>query len=656
MEHLKRLEELLLLLTTHTKLQRFVTDQDRKVLSRRIAGEGATFLSKVLPRMDKYLLKALSASVSSLPNGSTCVTTTSARENISTACTMELSVPQCAESILRSSQPAEKPGGSSVLGLKDQHGCAYPRLLSTAWAAILNEDGSPKPVSEIDVEAVACIRQISHLFYKLEMPYTTSQEKEVTDAFFNAERDLRSFELCTGENTLLLKRAGAIVHRLLGGVSVEDIIPRHGSGSSACGVKPHKRYESFRFIPRLNRVFPYDKYFYFNQTHVVDEMSKMWEAEVCDPSAKVVFVPKDSRGPRLISAEPREFMFIQQGLMKAMYDKVKTLPEVAGQIDFTDQSRNQEYARQSSIDGRYATLDLKEASDRVSLKLVSQLFPDNWVRALLASRSKCTTLPDGTKVPMAKYAPMGSACCFPVEAICFWAISLAAIGVDRDYLNRLFVNKRKFERGHRLRNGDLRISVFGDDLIVPTEHAQSVMGALESVGLIINRDKSFWRGFFRESCGGDYFNGHNVTPIRCKAIPSDEARARHRTSELFNNLIRKYDYENVGVALQLLFEKWYGPVPVSSRYRTSSDQAKTEGGLYLIGPYTDVPTAYRNRFNRKFQRKEYRIPCIVGIDDKVNADSWSHVLRKTCLRLSRIDVSRVALPKRYRIKYRWIEL
>jgi len=541
----------------------------------------------------------------------------------------------------------ESPG-SAVLGFKNQAGCAYPRFLLRAWAAILNQDGSLRPINEIDVEAVACIRQISNLFYKLEMPYTSEQEDATVQAFLSAEDDVALIDLTSGAMEPLLNRAGKLVRRLLSQSDPRKILPKHGSGSSACGVKPHERYSSFRFIPRLNAEFPYDKYFFYNSTHICDNMDMLLDAEFDEPAAKVVFVPKDSRGPRLISEEPREFMYIQQGLMALMYDTVKHLPAVAGQIDFTDQTRNQEMAKSSSIDGKLATLDLKEASDRVSWKLVAKLFPEPWVRALSASRSQGTVLPDGRYVRLDKFAPMGSACCFPVEAICFWAIALAAMGIDDSYINRLFNNT--------LTEKDISISVFGDDIIVPTEFVPKVIRALESVGLIINRDKSFWEGFFRESCGGDYFNGHNVTPIRCKALPDNDARARHRTCELFNNLIRKYEYEHVGLALQLLFEEWYGPVPVSSRYRNSPDKEKTQRGLYLIGPYTDVPTAYKRRRCNNKQVTVYRIPCILSWDITIPADSWSHVLRKASKRLHLNPVTRAALPKRCRIKYRWTEL
>jgi hypothetical protein len=549
----------------------------------------------------------------------------------------------------RASKGVDTEYPNAVCGFANKAGCNYPRFLYLAWRAILEKDGTPKPSKDIDVDAVACIRQVSHLFYKLELPFTESQINSTIEAFKQAEIDVKGQEeIPYGPTEVLLNRARKIVCRLLAGVNPLSIQPKHGSGSSACGVAPHKRYDSFRYIKRLDAVYPYDEYFYFNKSHLVDELYKLADAEEAEPPAKVVLVPKDSRGPRLISEEPREFMYIQQGLMKAMYDRVNGLPAIRGQIGFTDQTRNQRLARLGSRYGTYATLDLKEASDRVSWKLVQTLFPPNWIKALGATRSLATKLPNGELISLSKFAPMGSACCFPVESICFWSIALAACGCDDAYINRLYQN--------RLTAKDISISVFGDDIIVPTRFYEKVTGALEAVGLIVNSAKSFSVGSFRESCGGDYVYGQPVMPIRCKALPHNDWRSRFRWAEMLNNIIRLHGYDTVGLACADLYKDLYGPVPISSRYRESPDLEKTSTGLYLIGLYTDVPSTYKRRWNKRLQRLEHKVPCMEARPITVELDGWSHVLRKSCLKLHEVRADRLALPKRYRIKYRWITL
>jgi len=524
----------------------------------------------------------------------------------------------------------------------------YPCLFRRAWENILEKDGTLRPLDEIDTDAVQLIRQVSHLFYKLELPYTDEQICSTMQAFKQADIEVGDIQYDFTAPCGVLTRARRLVCRLLAGVNPLEIDPKHGSGASACGVEPHRRYESFRYIPRLAEVFPYEDYFFYSYAHLADEFHKLEYCWVDDPRAKVVLVPKDSRGPRLISMEPREFMYIQQGLMRLLYDTVDRIPAVAAQIGFNDQSRNQNLARIGSLTGEYATLDLKEASDRVSWKLVQYLFPDNWVRALSASRSLGTMLPNGDHVTFAKFAPMGSALCFPVETICFWAIALAACGVRSRPLNEVPTDDAR---------RPLIVSVFGDDIIVPTQHAEKVIVALQSVGLVVNTKKSFLAGPFRESCGGDYFNGNRVVPVRCKAVPNEhDMHTAFRTAELFNNLIRTYSYERIGLSLELLFEELFGfPIPVSSRY-SGDDMVKTSKGLYLIAPLTDVAQSYKRRFNRALQRYEYRIPCSTVESLTADDADWSLLLRKACLKLDEVEATCIPVPNRNSYKYRWTEL
>lgn len=698
MENLKSLEQLLFTILTKTKLSRYVSRKDLKVLRQRIAAEGVAFLTTKLPELDKSMLVLCQnggltshSSITDL-NGShidtarnRCLTSHDAYrvEDTSTAGvnsagapfwkqneamhvslenTMKSSLseavgclmhpPLSGSSLTREEEvvrPSSNGPGILFSGFALAKDCVYPRLFVRAWENIFEKDGTLRALDQIDTDAVRLIRQVSHLFYKLELPFTNEQISSTTEAFKKADVEVGNVQYDYGTPCPVLTRARLLVRRLLAGVNPLDIEPKHGSGSSACGVDPHRRYESFRYIPRLAEVFPYDEYFFYSKSHLVDELDKLTEAMVEDPPAKVVLVPKDSRGPRLISEEPREFMYVQQGLMKLLYDTVARMPAVAAQIGFTDQSRNQSLAREGSITGAYATLDLKEASDRVSWKLVNYLFPENWVKAFGACRSLSTVLPDGDVVTFNKFAPMGSAVCFPVETICFWAIALAACGVNSRSLNRTPTDAR---------GRTLTVSVFGDDIIVPTQHAEKVMRALRSVGLVVNDKKSFLAGPFRESCGGDYFNGNRVVPVRCKAIPTrNDMRSAFRTAAMFNNMIREYGYERIGYVLEDLFYEMFGfRIPVSNRYKSTDDMDQTSRGLYLIGPYTDVAQHYRRRWNRDLQITEYYIPCMLDRSFKVGLTGWSLLLRKACLKLSQVKADRIAQPKCYQIKHRWTQL
>jgi hypothetical protein len=62
------------------------------------------------------------------------------------------------------------------------------------------------------------------------------------------------------------------------------------------------------------------------------------------------------------------------------------------------------------------------------------------------------------------------------------------------------------------------ISVYGDDIIVPTDWVPFVMNSLEQFCLKVNSAKSFWTGKFRESCGVDAYDGVQVTPVYCRRL------------------------------------------------------------------------------------------------------------------------------------------
>jgi hypothetical protein len=46
------------------------------------------------------------------------------------------------------------------------------------------------------------------------------------------------------------------------------------------------------------------------------------------------------------------------------------------------------------------------------------------------------------------------------------------------------------------------------------------LGILSSLGFKVNQSKTFGSGNFRESCGGEYFKGHDVTPTYLLTLPS----------------------------------------------------------------------------------------------------------------------------------------
>lgn len=215
-----------------------------------------------------------------------------------------------------------------------------------------------------------------------------------------------------------------------------------------------------------------------------------------DRTSQTIFVPKSYKTFRTISMEPVTLQYFQQGVWKVIDKYVRNHAYLRSHIGFKDQTRNRLLAKEGSLRRNYATIDLSSASDSVGYNLVKALFRGTWLlRFIVTLRSTHTRLPNGDVIQLKKFAPMGSSLCFPIETLIFAAVC------------------HHVTRGLRA-SGDF--SVYGDDIIVPTHCADSVIRALSNLGFRVNLKKSFVSADcdYRESCGGEFVDGFDVTPMR----------------------------------------------------------------------------------------------------------------------------------------------
>ena len=146
-------------------------------------------------------------------------------------------------------------------------------------------------------------------------------------------------------------------------------------------------------------------------------------------------------------------------------------------------------------------------SNQLVRDLVSS-FP-HLLSGLEATRSRKADVPGYGILRISKYASMGSALCFPVEAMVF--LTLVFLGIERES-NTRFTKKSDFLRFQG------RVRVYGDDLIVPIDSVESVIHTLEHFGARVGLSKSFWIGKFRESCGKEYYDGHDVSIVKFRRV------------------------------------------------------------------------------------------------------------------------------------------
>lgn len=477
--------------------------RDIAVMRRRSAREGIGFYTKTLPRLGKALDKALHSEVS-------------------------LKFP----------------------GFARRRGTAIPRFIWWLLERVLcTETGYVR--SDADITALKDARQLLAFAYKLNIPYDQETENSVIDSFIRTEEELATITGCESFAVdPIVAKARTLLCKLFAGFEPGDIVPKHGPGSVATGEEIGEKSNFSRIYSKLEHGgYPFTEYFTMGASHVADQYDWIQGLQVLDrATAKVVLVPKDSRGPRLISCEPLELQWIQQGLQRKLYPWIERHPMTAGYVNFTDQSVNRRLALEGSRSGEWVTLDMKDASDRVSLKLVERLFQGtSLLSALLASRSDETRVPDGRLVPLSKFAPMGSAVCFPVEAICFWALAVSVL-----WLNG---------RGSSAMTS---VYVYGDDIIVRASDYKLVQAYFPRVGLKFNVDKCCTGGFFRESCGCDAYKGVDVTPLRLRT--SWCHRNTRNPTELssycaLSNALWKAGYWGTAELIRRQVEDRYGPLP-----------------------------------------------------------------------------------------------
>lgn len=236
-------------------------------------------------------------------------------------------------------------------------------------------------------------------------------------------------------------------------------------------------------------------------------------------------VPKSWKAARMIFPDTIVGGFLSRGLGNYMRHRL----EASTHIDLSlQQERHKRWAQSASIHGHLATIDMSKASDSFMPIHMKALLPDSWLAIVDTVRCEHYELNSNQRGFLASQMLMGSGHTFPLQTILFYAYARAAT----DLLG---------ERG--------TVSAYGDDIIVPNFAAPGVIWAFELLGFSVNTDKTFLSSDymhiqkFRESCGGDYYNGLDVRPW----MPECETR-----------LVRKTEYvAELHKAVNGLCERWH---------------------------------------------------------------------------------------------------
>jgi hypothetical protein len=266
-------------------------------------------------------------------------------------------------------------------------------------------------------------------------------------------------------------------------------------------------------------------------------------------------VPKSFKTERSIEIQPTVNMWVQKGIACILEHYVQA---ATGVSLGTQQFINRELAKRASVGGAMATIDLKEASNRIPLSLIRALLDGHELLDLIEkARVSYTELPWGDEVELKMCSTMGNGFTFILQTALFLA-SVAAVyklndlsfdrmpsvTVQQSHAKLVDLWSGRYEHGMDVLNAPPHFGilakamsqslsnmtlpswgVFGDDIILPTSCVPDLTFLIQEViGGTVNTEKSFFSGDFRESCGADFYQGVEVRGVYASSLKTQQDR------------------------------------------------------------------------------------------------------------------------------------
>lgn len=426
-----------------------------------------------------------------------------------------------------------------------------PLLFGEILARVFDDSG--KLLSEPCIDAIFFYRQLCFAAKKLKVDCSIDRLKGSVNEFFQIERELpkpypdtwesdfpiwkprlgHPLGIPSGSSGTLLSNdpiatsefdwsaLRQLCRRVVSQLGTPDwwqLRPKHGPGAVSESREFEVKYDFPTWPRKLERWFPFD-WFGSGQLYP-DHFPKDDE-----PPSRLLAVPKSAKGPRLICAEPIAHQWMQQGILRWLEDRMHSTVLGRG-IRLRSQEFSRERALKASLDRSLCTIDLSSASDRLSCRLVEYIFQGSEILdGLHAVRTRYVRQEINEECDshliLRKFSTQGSGVTFPIQSIVFMILSVFALRTVEGRARCWKDWERDFSR----------VTVFGDDIITPNIAYETTTQLLAECGLKVNIDKSYSKGFFRESCGMDAYKGHDVTPAY---ILQTYAGTPERTASFFS--------------------------------------------------------------------------------------------------------------------------
>lgn len=562
-------------------------------------------------------------------------------------------------------------------------GTVIPRLFKGLLLRVFTPSGELR--TDCDVQAIRSLRQLYYMVKKFRIACSDERNLTVVRSFYAIEAGLRrgsqnwdideptwggnkasledfaspsqssnqldlfegqvdeSFQSSSLETLQAIQKVADIVSAEIGVFRPHDWRAKHGPGVVSDLKRGSSKY-SFPYWPeKLERIFPYADFAFANFGLWADVVARQKRSQFdTEPPSRLILVPKTLKAPRLIAAEPTAHQWCQQVIKDFLSSRVQS-SWIGRFINFVDQRPNQELALLGSLDGSLSTIDLSEASDRVSTYLVERIFRRNTslLDGLHATRTRSvrnmTSYGLDSTAMLRKFSCMGSACTFPVQSIVFLCVALGTT---------LYMRKSRVTiRNIRKLVGEVR--TFGDDIIVPTDVAEKVAEMLSLLGLRVNPAKTFWSGNFRESCGLDAFGGNDVTPTYIMSFPQrSKPESISSVVSSHNNYLAKGWLQAAAYLEQTVRRECKSILSVSM-----------DSGVFGLQTYGLPNNQHlRRRWNTRLHRLEYRSICVKTQSIRTRDQGESMILQYFTERPRPSDawVAGVSSIPRIKLSPRWV--
>lgn len=529
---------------------------------------------------------------------------------------------------------------TSPPGLKKLRKKAIPRLFSGMLCKVFDTE-TGLLIETPSLSVVKLLREVLRLFKKLTL---ASDREEVLDQKAKAEF-VECDASCITSNpfdereTYLLDYVSRCVLPNIESFDERELPCKHGPGAVFEKISGNRKWSALLTYSSKLEELGFDCVYSSNgDTRLKVDSAILNEYGVSGDTARLITVPKNSTSRRTITVEPIVRQYVQQGFNTLLRDNISRCGVLKRCLALTDQTLNSNLALVSSRTGEFATIDLKSASDLLSLWLVERIFRfrPSFLSGILSCRSPKVNV-GVLDITLRKYAGMGNATTFPVQSVVFAVLAITA----------LLDGKRPSYRNVQRVASTIRI--YGDDIIVPTSGARQVVDWITKAGLTVNLRKSFLVGNFKESCGIDAYRGVNITPLYLRHCPVSlslkEPNVVSHLVSFANQAWLRGLYTMSNTVREFVDRGFKKPLPLVSQ------------NSGMLGWHSRVDYQESHRWNSDLHRFETYGPVLVPLKRKDKLSDYAALLKFYHVPLLGRDNDHLEkTPMRYksRIVMRWV--